>query len=226
MAPTETEIQDYLSHWQCRNGMDFYNSSAMKYAYGSGVYFLFPSYFHHDNDEAVIRIATSRDSRNFQRIDQVLIPPEAAPDFRAKQQYLACGMLTGNNDSLLLYTEAVDVGHDELSRVDDARHVVVGYEFQQDGFIGQYSDHGTLTTHYLDVPENCRKVKLRAQIAVDGMCSMLFTDENGKRISISVQRRNAANSGTVLEGVLPENIKKFQLNLQIEKATVFSLEIL
>ncbi len=110
MAPTETEIQDYLSHWQCRNGMDFYNSSAMKYAYASGVYFLFPSYFHHDNDEAVIRIATSRDSRNFQRIDQVLIPPEAAPDFRAKQQYLACGMLTGHNDSLLLYTEAVDVG--------------------------------------------------------------------------------------------------------------------
>ena len=226
MEPAAEDCQDYHSHWQCKAGMDFYNPAAMKYPAASGVYFLFPSSFHHDTDEAIIRIAAGRDSKNFTRNDQILIPPEAAPAFRAQQQYLACGMLSGADDSLTVYAHACSVGHDALGAAAERRHEIVGYTFQTDGFLGQYSRGGSLTTHYLDVPENCRTVKLRAQINAGGQLQPVLLDENSQTLDVQFVRQAAANCGTILQAVLPEQVKRIKLQMQIVEATVFSLEFL
>ena len=220
MAPRDDEIQDYLSNYKSRNGTDLYNSSAMKYEYAKGVYFLFPSYFHHDTDEVVIHIATGRDSVHFTRHDEPLIRPEDAPLFRAPQQYLGCGMLPSNDDALLLYANAYSVGHDELSQVQKRETAITGYEFQKDGFIGQYAEDGTLETKPLSIPDQCRQMTIRAKI------------EQGGHIDASIHGHDvaftytlAANGGVVMQTVLPDVLSEFRLRIHAVKSTVFSIEL-
>ena len=219
LSPREEELEDYDSHYKIRHGMDLYNSSAMKYPYAKGVYLLFPSYFHHDTDETIVHIATSRDSVNFTRHDDPLIRPEDAPAFTAKQQYLSCGMLSSPNDGLLLFTNSYDVGHDALGTVPESKSAICGYEFQTDGFVGQYADDGTLLTKPLPVSERLSKVAVRAKIEHGGRIDAEIFGQD-----IEFTSSPAANDGTVMRAPIPEGISEMRLRIHAVKATVFSIE--
>ena len=226
LAPETAEIQDYLSHWQHKDGMDFYNSSAMKYPYADGVYFLFPSYFFHKSDEAVIHIATGRDSVNFTRHDEALIKPDDAPGFYARQQYLACGMIPGENDSLTVYAHAVDTGHDAQAKNGKRKHAIIAYEFQTDGFIGQYADCGTLTTSAVTVPPGAGKLKLRCRKSAGGKVAIEVFDQHKNLLALDFTEYPAVNSGSVFTADLPENITEVTLKISVDKTNIFSFEII
>lgn len=93
---------------------DIYNPAAMKYPYAEGVYFMFPSVYHHDADTLDIGLAASRDGIHWTWPDSAtpFIPLGPADDFDSGSLYMGQGMVRTGSD-LSLYFSGSPLKHNE-----------------------------------------------------------------------------------------------------------------
>ncbi|HDH07038.1 MAG TPA: hypothetical protein ENF87_01585 [Thermoproteales archaeon] len=149
------------------SGMDFYNSSAVKYPLADDVYLMFPSaYYHYRVEEALkrgskkpkndgpldIQFAISRDGVNWNRFDRKpFIRLGEAGSWSSGALYMSYGLIVEGSELWLYYT-AYDFTHGNYDvREDKFKGVITRAVLRLDGFTSMDSDYsgGMFTTRPL-----------------------------------------------------------------------------
>jgi hypothetical protein len=171
LEPEPDEVEDYYKGDTCNNGLDFYNSSALKYPFAENCYFMFPSYFYHAPDTLDLHISTSRNGIDYTRHDQPVLPIGKFGDFDARQLYMGTGMIKEKR-RIYMYCLAYDTGHGS-----NIRKAAVGrIAFREDGFVSQdAADNGTYTTVPIRIGGDCNCLKVNLETVGEGFmrCALL-----------------------------------------------------
>ena len=126
-------------------GMDYYNSSAVKYPFAADAYFLFFSSFYHEPDTIDVHLATSRDGIHYTPWREPFLGTGTPGSFDEKRVHMATGMVRAG-DELYMYYAGYNSPHGaEAPR----RSGAVGrVRLRLDGFVSQDAPWagGTLTT--------------------------------------------------------------------------------
>jgi len=119
-----------------RSGMDYYNSSAVKYAHAPDSYFLFSSSFYHDSDLLDVHLATSRDGVHYHRWKQPLLGLGPQGAFDCRRTYMATGMVRRDDELHMYYLGA---SHSHSGQTAPAKHRSgIGHvRTRLDGFVSQ-----------------------------------------------------------------------------------------
>ena len=181
LEPEPGEVEDYFKGEPCRNGMDFYNSAAVKYPFADDTYLLFPSYFYHDPDTLDVHIATSRNGTDYTRHDEPFLALGRYGDFEAKQIYMATGMIA-DQELIHMYCLLYDKGHDVGAR--SGREAAIGrVSFPLDRFIGQSAEKdGTLTTVPIEVDGDAHSLQVNVETAGNGFLRAALLGPEGEPI--------------------------------------------
>ena len=157
MEPRPEEVADYYQ------GMDLYNSAAVKYPFAPDVHLLFPSFFYHAPDTLDVHIATSRDGVHYDRHDEPFVTLGAPDAFDAKQLYMATGMAREGN-RIVMYYVGYSLGHD-VPNSKRGRSAIGRVAFRLDGFASQDAGAGGggCNTVPIEVAGRCLTVNLETR---------------------------------------------------------------
>ncbi|MCD6221155.1 hypothetical protein J7K25_03230 [bacterium] len=174
MEPSVEEREPY------ETGLDYYNSSAVKYPFAKSTYFLFFSIFYHNSDMLDVHLATSRDGVNYTPwCDSPFVRLGLANVFDSKCIYMATGMIR-KGDEIWMYYAGYNVPHhvDNQPKVGGIGRVRIRF----DGFVSQdvSSSEGFLTTKILQFSGNILKVNMDG--SAGGWLKVEILDEKGKPI--------------------------------------------
>jgi len=84
-------------------GIDYYNSSAVKYAFADDAYFMFSSDYNSDNGMLDVHLATSRDGVKYKRWIEPFLGVGPTGAFDSQCTYMATGMFHKGNELWMYY---------------------------------------------------------------------------------------------------------------------------
>jgi len=173
MEPSVEERKPY------ETGLDYYNSSAVKYPFAKSTYFLFFSIFYHNSDMLDVHLATSRDGVNYTPWHEPFVRLGLANAFDSKCIYMGTGMIR-KGDEIWMYYAGYNVPHHvgNQPKVGGIGRVRI----RLDGFVSQDASlsGGFLTTNLLQFSGNTLKVNMDG--SAGGWLKVEILDEKEKPI--------------------------------------------
>lgn len=169
LVPTRREREPHAT------GLDYYNSAALKYPFAESAYFLFPSYFYHEQDALDVHVATSRDGRNYRRWSDPWLRLGPAGAFDARGIYMGVGVAE-RGDDLWMYYRGTDGAHGQKRGA--PRQTGIGrVRLRRDGFISQ--DAGPRGGELVTVPlkTSGRRLQVNVDASAGGCLRVALLDQ-------------------------------------------------
>jgi len=172
MEPTLKERRNY------KQGVDYYNSSALKYPFATDSYFMFSSNFYHVPDTLDVHLCTSRDGVNYVRWPMPFLGlgPEGA--FDSRSIYMVTGIIR-RGDWLYMYYVGYDSSHGAGTKK-PFKNGIGMVRIRLDGFVSQDArpTGGQLSTVPLQFSGNRLEVNMDANAG--GCLKVEILDEHDK----------------------------------------------
>jgi len=175
MEPTPEEREPY------ETGLDYYNTSAVKYPFAADSYFLFSSNFYHEPDTLDVHLATSRDGVHYNRWQNPFVGLGQPDAFDSKCVYMATGMIRKGHE-LWMYYAGYDHAHGRYYERGPRSGAVGMVRIRLDGFVSQ--DAGWSGGNLMTVPLNFDGSRLQVNMDANagGSLKVELLDEAKKPI--------------------------------------------
>lgn len=165
-------------------GMDYYNTSAVKYPDVPDAYLMFSCDFHHDSDALDVHLATSRDGARYTRWKEPLL--RLGPDgaFDCRQVYMGSGIVRRGPEAWMYYHGRA-YGHGDRSRREGPAGGIGLARIRAEGFVSQDApaEGGSLLTRPLRLPAAPRALRVNADASAGGWLRVELCDATGRALS-------------------------------------------